>query len=107
MRLDHYCSDNETDAEKREIRLMKNARDLLELSWERLEPESLLIGKSLRQLDLRRSTGVSIVGVLRDGDFTTNPSAEFAFQQGDMLAIIGSPSQRTAIHGLAQTGQVQ
>ncbi len=107
VRLDHYCSDNETDAEKREIRLMKNARDLLELSWERLEPESLLIGKSLRELAIRRTIGVSIVGVLRDGDFTTNPSAEFAFQQGDMLAIIGSPSQRTAIHRLAQTGQVQ
>jgi CPA2 family monovalent cation:H+ antiporter-2 len=60
------------------------------LSWEELNAESLLVGCSLRQLDIRQSTGASVVGVLRDGIFIANPSADFIFQAGDMIALIGS-----------------
>ncbi len=100
IRRDHYYSDGETDAKNREIRLLKDARELLELTWERLSEESLLIGRSIRDLDIRSETGATIVGVLRKGDFTPNPSADFVFEPGDLLAIIGNQRQRTAVKGM-------
>ncbi|WP_303721964.1 cation:proton antiporter [Malonomonas rubra] len=97
VRLDHYHSEILNQAGNQEIRLLKNARELLELSWERLGEDSLLVGRSLRTLELRQTLGVSIVGVLRDGKFTLNPSADFVFQVDDMIAIIGSPIQQQAL----------
>jgi len=67
VRLDHYHPDVQNQQGNHEIRLLKNARELLELSWERLNDGSLLIGKSLRDLEIRQTVGVSIVGVFRDG----------------------------------------
>ncbi|PLY04002.1 MAG: portal protein [Desulfuromonas sp.] len=91
-RRDHYHHIYEDQAELKHIRLLKNARDLLELSWEELGAESLLVGRSLRQLDVRQLTGASVVGVLRNGEFTVNPSADLIFREGDMIALIGCPS---------------
>jgi CPA2 family monovalent cation:H+ antiporter-2 len=89
-RRDHYHQTYDNQTGQKNIRLLKNAKDLIELSWEELNAESLLVGCSLRQLDIRQSTGASVVGVLRDGIFIANPSADFIFQAGDMIALIGS-----------------
>lgn len=100
VRLDHYHSDAQNRVGNREIRLLKNARELLELTWERLGAESLMVGRSLRDLEIRQTIGVLIVGVLRDGEFTPNPSADFIFQGDDLIAVIGNLSQREAMRGM-------
>jgi CPA2 family monovalent cation:H+ antiporter-2 len=89
-RREHYHQDYENQAGLKSIRQLKNAHDLLQLSWEELGSESLLIGRSLRQLDMRQMTGASVVGVLRQGKFITNPSADLIFKPGDMVAVIGT-----------------
>lgn len=99
VRLDHYHPEVRNQEGNQEIRLLKNARELLELSWERLGEESLLVGKSLRELQIRQTIGVSIVGVLRDGDFNSNPPADFIFQVDDLIAVIGSSAQQEAMQG--------
>lgn len=103
VRRDHYHSDAENRKGTRDIRLLKNARELLELSWEQLEAESFWVGKSLRDLDIRQSAGASIVGILREGDFIPNPPADFVFLAGDMIAIIGDLSQRAMMQELNET----
>ncbi|RLB70333.1 MAG: hypothetical protein DRH07_08795 [Deltaproteobacteria bacterium] len=77
------------------VHLLQKACDLLELSWEELDEESSSVGCSLRQLDVRQSTGASVVGVLRKGSFIANPSADLVFQAGDLIASIGRPQQVT------------
>lgn len=101
VRRDHYHSDVENENGTRELRLLKSAHELLELTWERVGQESLLVGSSIRDLDIRSRAGVSIVGVLRNGDFTTNPSADFVFQVDDLIAVIGNLAQRTAMEALS------
>jgi len=101
LRLDHYHQQTQNLSENQEIRLLKNARELLELSWERLRGESLMVGKSLRELEIRQTIGVSIVGVLRDGEFTSNPSADFIFQADDLVAIIGNAAQQESLRKLS------
>ncbi len=80
----------------RDLRLLKNARHLLELSWERLAADTPLTGRSLRELEIRRRLGVSIVGIIRKGDFIPNPDADFRFAQGDLIAAMGNTEQLNA-----------
>ncbi|MCF6266232.1 MAG: cation:proton antiporter [Desulfuromusa sp.] len=90
-RQDHYQQLSDNRAGLDNIRLLQKARDLIELSWEELDEESLLVGHSLRQLDVRQSTGASVVGILREGEFTANPSADLVFKAGDLIVSIGRP----------------
>ena len=100
-RREHYLNSAERP-ERVNIHLLKNARDLLELRWEELGKESLLIGHSLRELDIRQMTGASVVGILREGHFVANPSAEFVFKPGDMVALIGGGSLPGSAQGNMQ-----
>ena len=90
-RQDNYqqLSDEQTSLD--DVRRLQKAYDFLELSWEELDEESSLVGRSLRQLDVRQKTGASVVGILRGGSFIANPSADLVFQSGDMVASLGSP----------------
>ena len=92
-RRDLYHQAYEGQSELKHISLLKNARDLLELRWEELQEESLLVGNSLRQLGIRQMTGASVVGVLRQGTFIANPSADLVFRKGDIIAMIGAHEQ--------------
>lgn len=100
LRRDHYHPQNALSQEHAEIRMLKSVRDYLELSWERLGSESLMAGHSIAQLDIRRTAGVSIVGVLRDGNFTANPPASFVFEPGDLVAVLGSREQCASVSGM-------
>jgi CPA2 family monovalent cation:H+ antiporter-2 len=86
----------EGEEDARDFRLLKNARNLLELSWEHLTEETSLAGQSLRELEIRRRTGVSVVGVIRQGRFLPNPDADFRFAGGDLVAAMGNAEQLQA-----------
>jgi monovalent cation:H+ antiporter-2, CPA2 family len=55
--------------------------------------ESPAVGKSIRDVDLRAATGVSIIAIVRDGKPTTNPGPEWAFAGGDLLILLGGHKQ--------------
>lgn len=90
-RQDHYQQLSKDKTGLDNVRQLQKARDLLELSWEELTEDSSLVGRNLRQLDIRQNTGASVVGLLREGSFIANPSADLVFQAGDMIASIGNP----------------
>ncbi|MBE0584522.1 MAG: cation:proton antiporter [Desulfofustis sp.] len=73
------------------------AADLqFDLEWIRLEAGNTLINRSIGEAAIRRSTGASVVGVLRNKRLTPNPGPEFSFETNDMVAIIGSEEARQA-----------
>jgi CPA2 family monovalent cation:H+ antiporter-2 len=80
---------------------LKNATHLLDLAWVTLPANSPVIGRTIRELKIRTQTGVSVVGVMRDGTFQPNPDAEYQFVTGDLVAVIGNPSKLTAFEALA------
>ncbi|MBO6169670.1 MAG: cation:proton antiporter [Bacteroidales bacterium] len=53
-----------------------------------LGADSVLTGKSLREADMRKS-GCMIISVLHDGNFITNPGADYRFSEGDTVWIAG------------------
>lgn len=48
-----------------------------------------MIGKSLRQLDLRAKYHVSVIVVIRDGETIITPSPDEIFKDNDVLVLIG------------------
>ncbi|WP_029918305.1 cation:proton antiporter [Pelobacter seleniigenes] len=92
-RRDNYQRESLLEADLRTMQLLKNARDLLELTWEELAEQSLLVGHSIRDLNIRQMTGASVVGVLRTGQFIANPPADFIFRAGDIVALMGRSLQ--------------
>ena len=67
-----------------------------------LEPGSPAAGRTIRQVDLRRLTGASILAVTRDGEPRTNPAADLELLAGDSLVLVGSHAEvRAAFDRLA------
>jgi CPA2 family monovalent cation:H+ antiporter-2 len=54
---------------------------------------SPVVGRSLRDLDLRRRLGVTVLAVTRGGASTPNPDPSLAIAAGDLLAVMGRPEQ--------------
>jgi K+/H+ antiporter YhaU regulatory subunit KhtT len=52
--------------------------------------DSPACGQTVRELDLRNRTGVTIVAVTRDGRPIPSPKIDFEFQAGDVLVLVGT-----------------
>jgi CPA2 family monovalent cation:H+ antiporter-2 len=64
-------------------------------------------GKALTELDLRRTTGATVIAVVRGSQTEVNPGGEFKFETEDIVVLLGSPEQiemaTEEITGAAQT----
>ena len=52
-----------------------------------------MIDQRIGELDLRANTGVSIVGIERDGERIVNPGPEETLLEGDRLLLLGEDTQ--------------
>ena len=96
-----YAPLYQTHPEYQTIDQLQNAARLLELTWLTLTPDSPLIGRTIQELNIRSRTGVSVVGVIRDGELYPNPDADYQFEGADMVAVMGNSQQLAAfrMHG--------
>ena len=84
------------------LKQLQSAIHLLELNWITLPTGSLLISKTIKDLAIRNKTGVSVVGVMRNGNLHPNPNANYRFASGDLLAVMGDAQQLAAFQALVQ-----
>ncbi len=84
--------------EYRTLGQMRAAEQQFDLQWVELEPDSPLIDQSIAEAQIRKTTGISVVGIIRDGSLETNPEPSFRFLQDDLVAIIGSAEERQKFH---------
>ncbi|WP_418789998.1 potassium channel family protein [Phosphitispora sp. TUW77] len=75
----------------------------LEFEIEELETSenSVLIGQTLENSRLKQLTGTMIVAIKRNEEIITNPGAQEAIQDGDLLIAIGTRSQLAELEKLA------
>ena len=104
IRKEFYHPLAEGKEEEADLRLLKHARNLLELSWARLAEDGPLNDRSLGELEIRRRLGVSIVGIIRKGQFIPNPDVNFRFAQGDLVAAMGNAQQLDAFKAYLEQG---
>jgi len=73
---------------------LRKAEQQFDLQWVRLDPESPIIHRSIGENEIRKRTGASIVGVVREGKLSPNPDTDFVLLPNDLVAIIGSERDR-------------
>jgi monovalent cation:H+ antiporter-2, CPA2 family len=54
-----------------------------------LDPGAPAAGRSLRELDVRKNTGATVIAIARNGEANTNPGPDFMLQQDDIVVLIG------------------
>ncbi|MBS2007717.1 MAG: potassium channel protein [Cyanobacteria bacterium SZAS TMP-1] len=62
---------------------------------------SNLIGTTLKEANIKQTSGAMILAVSQSGKLISNPSPELVFQEGDDLIALGTEQQLTKLVGLA------
>lgn len=63
------------------------------IEWITLDKNCPLINKSIKESEIRKKTGASIVAIIR-GDLTiTNPSPDEVLKEGDTIVLVGNKQQ--------------
>lgn len=83
---------------------LDNIKNMLEISWVTLLPGSPLILKSIKETAVRTQTGASIVAIIHNNEFQSNPKADYSFHEDDLVAVVGNLEERAAFKKLAGTG---
>ena len=65
------------------------------LEWVKVPDGSGVVGRTLRELDLRNVTGASVVAIRRDDDTESNPGPDTVLGTDDTLILLGT---REACH---------
>lgn len=78
-----------------------NIKNMLEISWVTISFESPLVDKSIKDAAIRTKTGSSIVGIIHEKSFYSNPKADYAFQEGDLVAVVGNQQERNNFKKMA------
>jgi monovalent cation:H+ antiporter-2, CPA2 family len=61
-----------------------------------IQPECACIGKTLKDLDIRRSSGATVLAIVRNGEAVTNPSIDFRLEADDILVLLGAHKELDA-----------
>lgn len=93
VRKELYAPLYESHSEYTSLAQLQNMTRLLDVNWIDLPSQSALVGCTLSECHIRRRTGASVVGVMRNGSFTPNPPPDYRFHAGDWLAVMGNGEQ--------------
>ena len=65
---------------------------------------SFAVGGSLKDLDVRRQTGASVLAIQRGQEMQANPPASTRLEAGDVLIALGTPEDMKNLERLLQKG---
>jgi TrkA domain protein len=72
------------------------------IEWHTVGENSPLAGQSLRAANVRGETGASIIAIQRDDDTIANPEADDVVRIGDLLVVLGSRTEQSAVRELVE-----
>jgi CPA2 family monovalent cation:H+ antiporter-2 len=58
-----------------------------------VESDCAVAGKTVKELDLRKHSGASIIAIARGGQAKTNPEPDYRIEAADILVLLGSHAQ--------------
>jgi monovalent cation:H+ antiporter-2, CPA2 family len=65
----------------------------VEIAWRVASADSLLVGRTLAEANVRAQTGASVIALVRDRQVQANPKSSTLFLTGDLIGLIGDPDQ--------------
>jgi len=55
-----------------------------------IDPASPATGRTLRELDIRRNSGATVIAIARSGEAITNPGPDLTLQADDIVVLLGA-----------------
>jgi len=77
------------ETEKTKEYLLKN----LVIEWIEVDENSPLVNHSLKDLQIRKKTGASVISIIRGDKTIVNPSPDEIIRKDDTLVLVGSKEQ--------------
>jgi CPA2 family monovalent cation:H+ antiporter-2 len=100
VRRDQYNTTISTTEEHQLLdQLIETVRGM-EIAWRQVMHGSLLVGRTLAEVDLRARTGASIIAIIRQRQVLANPKSVTKFAVGDIIGLIGDVAQVAAAEHL-------
>jgi monovalent cation:H+ antiporter-2, CPA2 family len=96
LRQEFFSTGLNQHAQYRTLAQFRAAEQQFDLQWMTIDAGCQLIDKTIGEAEIRKRTGASVVGIIRDDHLEPNPGPEFCFQEKDLVAIIGAAKARTA-----------
>ncbi|SFP75213.1 cation:proton antiporter regulatory subunit [Salibacterium halotolerans] len=81
---------------------MKLFRSKVIVEWIELQESSLFAGKTIGDSEVRKKTGVSVVGVFRNNEVIASPDVNERLEPGDTIMVIGKKSQIALFEEMAE-----
>lgn len=94
IKREAYTSKNQNYSNSSVLLSMKDTPFLIETGWYEIKPGDKFDGNSLKSLEVRKKSGISVVGLIRNREFIANPEPEIIFTAGDLIATIGLKEKR-------------
>lgn len=71
---------------------LRQSLEGIDLEWVQIPEGAAAAGHTIAESALRRSTGASIVSVIRGEEVITSPASDFTIEAGDTVVLVGSPA---------------
>lgn len=76
----------------------------LTIDWLKVEADSTAAGRTIGECGVRQETGASIVAVVRHGQTSPAPGADFVLEPGDTVVVVGTQQGVEALHRMISGG---
>lgn len=96
-----YASIYKSNHDYQLLTKLDNIKNLLEISWVNITTWSPLVSKSIKEAAIRTKTGATVVGVIHEKVFHSNPKTDYSFREGDLVAVVGNQQERNEFKKLA------
>lgn len=84
----------------REIDRLQQSVAGLTLEWITIAPSSVAAGRTIGDLEIRSSTGVTVIAAMRGGEALPVPGPDFELRADDTVVVIGRPADITRVTDL-------
>ncbi|MFA9557533.1 cation:proton antiporter regulatory subunit [Evansella sp. AB-rgal1] len=81
---------------------MKMLKSQIVTEWIKLDQDSIIVNKTIGQSEVRKKTGVSIVGIFRKDDVIASPDIDEMLLEGDTVMAIGKQEEITKFEQLCE-----
>lgn len=75
------------------------------IEWTEIPEDSAFDGTALRETEIRRQTGATVIAVQRGTETIPNPEPDVELAAGDQLVTIGTREQQAALADLVENGE--
>ncbi len=97
LRRKLYAGIIDQNTSYRTLAELRNAEQEFDLQWMDLPSGCILDNQSIARSEIRKKTGVSIVGIIREGKLLSNPNPDTIMAAGDRLAVFGHSLERSKL----------